>query len=151
MTTLKSVLEASFNAQWSHEWKKESSHLFRFAVDSEVAKGKLCDIPCDREDATMVHRVRCGLAFTGCFLVKLGRRTSDLCNLCRRKETIQHTLLTCGKFDEPRRRLFGKLLASGEREITLRTIFKQKYVLDLTEFLKKNKFVVIAHRYYASV
>ncbi|XP_064479134.1 uncharacterized protein LOC135392346 [Ornithodoros turicata] len=75
-----------------------------------------------RKDATLLHRLRLGVAYTKAQNFKLGRTTSPLCTTCGEPEDVSHIFLNCLKYDSQRQDLQQSLSKLDDHPLTLRKI-----------------------------
>ena len=74
-----------------------------------------------RADATLLHRLRTGSAFTRLALHRYGRAgrvDSPECTVCGDPEDITHILLICPEYDAARKVLFATVLNAGGQTAT---------------------------------
>ena len=83
----------------------------------------------------MVHRLRCGVAISDSFLNRIGSRESDLCSVCNTRSTSNHVLLSCLKYEQPRKVWFEKIAKGCDIEITIKTLFYQDVLTHPIDFL----------------
>ncbi len=79
-----------------------------------------------REDQVILTRLRMGHAKLNSTLHIIGKHSTGLCEICQVKETVDHVLLLCPRYEQERNELQRELQNLGCTEFSICNILNTK-------------------------
>ncbi len=114
-------------------WGSYDGAVFTRGIHPEWGSRTICLDMRSRFGASSVHGASCGYSMLRDHLFGIGKAASDLCrNGCGVVEDLEHVLLHCECFSEPRSRIRGLCLALGIN-FCVRNLLTHPKVHPLTE------------------
>ena len=91
LSEMKQRIEQNTYIMWQQRWQQSNSLLrsIQLAVKFEL------NVPLNRYDEKIYHRLRLGILGLNYDLYRLGLHENGLCNYCSEMETVSHLLLRC--------------------------------------------------------
>ena len=94
-------------AEWLDRWEKESTGRLTYEVFKTVEpKGKYSHIH-PEYDRKLLNRAASGHFPVNSYLKRIKKRENDLCIHCKTRETIEHLIVYCNRFEELRVKHLG--------------------------------------------
>lgn len=138
----KTVIKEYVRKIWQENWTKEHKgrHLYKIqpTINTRRRQGY------ERREDIVLSRLRIGHSLLNASLVLIKKHNTGLCRHCQQKETSEHVLLYCQKYNSQRTSLINALNQKGYKEFTMKELLS--YGLDrnyihkqIFEFLRKIK------------
>ena len=100
-------LRAKSQAEWENNWRQETTGRLTYQIFKEVErKGKYSHVN-NEYHKKLLNRAASGHFPVNTFLKRIRKRADDTCNYCSQKETIEHMIVHCPRFEAIRIRELG--------------------------------------------
>jgi hypothetical protein len=101
-------VRVSVKAKWQRQWDASESGRGLYNLKPSVTGHKLIDVP-NPPLYSKIAQLRLGYLGLNKYLYAIGQADSPECEDCREEETVEHYLLHCDRFRDPRDRLSSKI------------------------------------------
>lgn len=76
----------------------------------------------NRKEQVILSRLRMGHSNLNSTLHTMGKHPTGLCNYCQEKETVEHILISCGKYNQERQEMMAQLQSTEQIEGNVKNI-----------------------------
>ena len=106
----KSIVWKEIGRKWQDEWDRERKGRHLYRVQKKV--GGVHNMGGSRREQVVMSRIRIGHSCLNEGLRVMGKHASGLCG-CGGVESVEHVVCECVRYENERRRMFGKLRRFG--------------------------------------
>lgn len=103
-------------SEWQKSWDKGRSARTLYEIQNTV--GKVKNSGRNRREQVIMSRLRTGHTRLNSSLNLVGKHPDGKCRWCQERETADHVILKCRKYEEERNQLKADLMKIGIRSST---------------------------------
>ncbi len=100
----KSIIKEACNWKWQGNWNDCKTGRQFYNIQNRVSQSKMI-LNLSREDQVILTRLRMGHTKLNSTLHIIGKHSTGLCEICQVKETVDHVLLHCPRYEQERNEL----------------------------------------------
>ncbi len=121
----KSIIKEACNWKWQGNWNDCKTGRQFYNIRNRVSPSKMI-LNLSREDQVILTRLRMGHTKLNSTLHIIGNHSTGLCEICQVKETVDHVLLLCPRYEQERNELQRELQNLGCTEFSICNILSTK-------------------------
>ena len=117
----KSIVWQNSVIKWQQLWDQDTKGRHLYSISGRVADSVTACTSGKRKEDVIIARLRIGHTCLNSTLCILGKHQDGLCS-CQQRETVEHVLLFCRKYESHRQDLFRRLKRCGLKEVSLKSV-----------------------------
>ncbi len=119
------IIKEACNWKWQGNWNdcKTGSHFYN--IQNRVSQSEMI-LNLRREDQVILTRLRMSHTKLNSTLHIIGKHSTGLCEICQVKETVDHVLILCPRYQQGRNYLQRELQNLGSNKFSICNILNTK-------------------------